>query len=90
MATVKGRLVGAETRVGIPFVIVSLNGLTTSTNHAGDFQLNVLPRPSPFTLTVRSPLHKPVSLRISVPQERVYDLGVIDMITAIFSRRDVL
>jgi len=83
-AVIRGRCVGAESKVGVPFLIVSVDGLTTTTSVAGDFEIQVVPRAAPYSLRIRSPVHKPVTLSLNITEERLYDLGIVEMVTAIF------
>lgn len=79
VATVKGRCV-TQSRVGIPFLGVSLNGLVTQTDNHGFFSIQVWPRPEPYLLMIRGAAYKPINQRIQIPNEGEFDLGTMEMI----------
>lgn len=84
-----GQLIGAETKLPIPYVLVQVDGLSTTSDTAGRFAIDVQANRT-YKLMTRSPIHRPVSMDVSVGEDGVYDLGQIQLITAIFSSLNTL
>lgn len=83
LARLVGRIVSAEARIGLPYVLVQVDGLSTSSGLDGSFSIDV-PSGRTYSFKVRTLLYKPVTQPINVAEERTYDLGEIQMILAIF------
>lgn len=72
MPILRGRVVDRDTGRGIAFLVVALNGKTTSTDPQGEFE--IFAPPGTYTLRIRSPFYEPYTREIELREDTYIEI----------------
>jgi len=74
-ATLRGYILDKTTKAKLAWVMIEVNGISTTSNEEGYYELKDIPVGT-YTLKVRTMLYRPYTRGIEFPEERVYELDI--------------
>jgi len=74
-ATLRGYILDKTTKAKLAWVMIEVNGISTTSNEEGYYELKDIPVGT-YTLKVRTMLYRPYTRGIEIPEERVYELDI--------------
>jgi len=72
---VRGKVLDRQTKAPIPWVLVTLDGYSTTTDDGGNYELKDIPA-GDYVMRVRVIKYRPYSRPYSFPEERTYVVNI--------------